>query len=122
MFSLSKQVCLAQLHQMCLIVCRWEVSGREIHQEVCLPLIGCRQEMSRHEACEAIYLTEPDGKYDLVDFAFVRLWKKRDLWLFSGYPEMVVARVHRPGQHLIQGCFKLARILRDWFFSQDSQV
>lgn len=70
-FRSPKQVCLSQLYQMCLLLCRWEVSGQEMHQDVCLPLVGGRRE----EVCQDTDLPqiEPDGKYDLVAFAFVSL-------------------------------------------------
>lgn len=39
-FHSPKQVCMTQLHQMCLITCRCEVHRQEVCQDIYLILIG----------------------------------------------------------------------------------
>lgn len=56
MFSLLRQVCLTHLNQRCLTICGWEVPGQEIHQYVCLPLIGHRQEVPGQEIHQDVCL------------------------------------------------------------------
>ena len=59
-FHSPKQVCLTHLHWMCLITRGQEVHRQEIHQDVHLPLIGCRLEVHQ-DVC--LHVIGPDGKY-----------------------------------------------------------
>ena len=75
-----------------VIVRGQEVGGQEIHQDVCLSLIGYRQEIHQDVCLPLIGL---DGHA-----------ANHDSRTFSGNSELDLARAHSPGQHLIKPCFK----------------